>query len=64
MGIRGAALMVASQVLALSYTLWYFTRKSNFLHLPKRFFGLDWRIAKDALGHRHGPFLMIPLPAS
>lgn len=59
MGIRGAAIAtVASQVLALSYTLWYFTRKSNFLHLPKRFFGLDWRIAKDALAIGMGPFLM------
>jgi putative MATE family efflux protein len=59
MGIQGAAIAtVASQVLALSYTLWYFTQKNNFLHLPKRFFSLDWRIAKDALAIGMGPFLM------
>ncbi len=59
MGIRGAALAtILCQVLALSYSLRYFTRKENLLHLPNKVFALDWRIAKDSLSIGLGPFLM------
>ena len=59
MGIRGAAIAtVLCQVMALTYTLRYFTRKDNLLRLPKGIFGLDWRIAKDSLAIGMGPFLM------
>ena len=59
MGIRGAAVAtVVSQAIACAYTMYYFTRKDNFLHLPRRIFELDWRIAKDSLAIGMGPFLM------
>ena len=59
MGIKGAAVAtVACQVMALIYTLWYFTDSKKFLHLPKGIFALDWRIAKDSLAIGMGPFLM------
>ncbi len=59
MGIRGAAVAtVISQALALAYSMYYFTRQDNLLHLPKWVFGLDWRIAKDSLTIGMGPFLM------
>ena len=59
MGVRGAAIAtVLSQMLALAYTLYYFTRKDNILHLPGKIFGLDWRIARDSLAIGMGPFLM------
>ncbi len=59
MGIRGAAIAtVLSQLLALTYTMRYFTRKDNFLHLPPGIFALDWRIAKESLAIGMGPFLM------
>lgn len=59
MGIRGAAVAtVVSQALALTYSMRYFTRKDNLLHLPKGVFSLDWRIAKDSLAIGMGPFLM------
>ncbi|MBR1927819.1 MAG: MATE family efflux transporter [Bacteroidales bacterium] len=59
LGIRGAAIAtVLCQAMALSYSLWYFTRKDNLLRLPKRVFELDWRIAKDSLAIGLGPFLM------
>ncbi len=59
MGIRGAAwATVLCQVMALSYTLWYFLDHKRFLHLPKRIFALDWGIAKESLEIGMGPFLM------
>ena len=59
LGIQGAAIAtVLCQVLALSYSLRYFSRKENVLHLPKKVFALDWRIAKDSLSIGMGPFLM------
>lgn len=59
MGVRGAALAtVICQAISLSYSLYYFSRKGNVLCLPKRFFELDWRIAKDSLAIGMGPFLM------
>ena len=59
LGIRGAAIAtVLCQAMALSYSLYYFTRKDSVLQLPKGIFGLDWRIAKDSLAIGLGPFLM------
>lgn len=59
MGIRGAAVAtIACQIMAMAYSLWYYTRKDNVLHLPPKFFELDWRIAKDSLAIGMGPFLM------
>ena len=61
MGIRGAALAtVLCQMMALSYTLWYFSDGKKFLHLPRvrKILRVDWRIAKDSLTIGMGPFLM------
>ncbi len=60
MGIRGAALAtILCQMMALSYTMWYFLDPKRFLHLPrKKIFALDWEIAKDSLAIGMGPFLM------
>ena len=59
MGVRGAALAtVICQMVSLAYSLYYFTRKNNVLHLPKKIFELDLRIAKDSLAIGMGPFLM------
>ncbi len=59
MGVRGAAwATVICQAVSLVYSLYYFTRKDNVLRLPRRFFELEWRIAKDSLAIGMGPFLM------
>ncbi len=59
MGIKGAAVAtVLCQMMALSYALYYFYDQNKFIHLPKKFFELDWRIAKDSLSIGMGPFLM------
>ncbi len=59
MGIRGAAVAtVLCQMMALSYAIYYFYDQKKFIHLPKKFFGLEWRIAKDSLTIGMGPFLM------
>ena len=61
MGIRGAALATGlCQLMALSYTLWYFLDQNKFLHLPRsrKIFHIDWRIAKESLAIGMGPFLM------
>ncbi len=61
MGIRGAAVAtVLCQLMALSYTMWFFLDQNKFLHLPRsrRIFRIDWRIAKDSLAIGMGPFLM------
>ncbi len=59
MGIQGAALAtILCQMMALSYSMTYFMDQKKFLHLPKKIFGLDWRIAKDSLAIGMGPFLM------
>ena len=57
--ILGAATAtVLCQFMALCYALWYFMDQKKFLHLPKRVFALDWRIAKESLAIGMGPFLM------
>ena len=59
MGIEGAATAtVLCQLMALCYALWYFMDQKKFLHLPKRVFAVDWRIAKESLAIGMGPFLM------
>ena len=61
MGIRGAAVAtVLCQIMALSYTMWFFLDQKKFLHLPRsrKVFRIDWRIAKDSLAIGMGPFLM------
>lgn len=59
MGIQGAATAtVLCQFMALCYAMWYFMDQKKFLHLPKRIFALDWRIAKESLAIGMGPFLM------
>lgn len=59
MGVRGAALAtVICQLASLIYSLVYFMDGKKFLHLPRRIFALDWRVAKDSLAIGMGPFLM------
>jgi putative MATE family efflux protein len=59
MGIKGAAIAtVICQLMALVVTMHYFLDQKKFLHLPRKIFSLDWRIAKDSLSIGMGPFLM------
>lgn len=59
MGVRGAAVAtVLCQMMALSYILWYFSRKERVVHFGKRILGIDWKIAKSSLTIGLGPFLM------
>lgn len=59
MGIKGAAVAtVLCQLLALCYTIWFFSRKNNLLHFGKKVFELEWDIAKASLSIGMGPFLM------
>ena len=59
MGIRGAALAtILCQMLAMVYTLRFFSDKSRLLHFTRPLFQLDWRIAKQSLAIGLGPFLM------
>ena len=59
MGIQGAALAtILCQMMALTYSLRFLSRKDRFLHFPRPLFQLDWRIAKQSLAIGVGPFLM------
>ena len=59
MGIKGAAVAtVLCQLMALCYTIWFFSRKNNLLHFGKKVFELEWDIAKASLSIGMGPFLM------
>ena len=59
MGIRGAAIAtVLCQVMALVYTLRFFSDKSRLLHFSKPLFQLDWHVAKQSLAIGVGPFMM------
>lgn len=59
LGIKGAALAtVLCQMMALAFTLRYFLNRDRFLHLPKRIFALDWKVARSSLTIGMGPFLM------
>ena len=59
MGIRGAALAtILCQMMAMMYTLRFFSDKSRLLHFTRPLFQLDWRVAKQSLAIGLGPFLM------
>ncbi len=59
MGIQGAALAtILCQMLAMTYTLRFFSDKSRLLHFTRPLFQLDWRVAKQSLAIGLGPFLM------
>ena len=59
MGIKGAAIAtVLCQLLALGYTLFYFSQKKHIIHFERGVFGWNWRIAKASLTIGMGPFLM------
>ncbi|MCQ2149131.1 MAG: MATE family efflux transporter [Bacteroidales bacterium] len=59
MGIKGAALAtVICQTIALALTLKFFLDERHVVHLEKRLFSLDWKIAKSSLAIGLGPFLM------
>ncbi|MGM9787929.1 MAG: MATE family efflux transporter [Candidatus Cryptobacteroides sp.] len=59
MGIKGAAIAtVFCQLLALCYTLYFFSNKKRIIHFEKGVFGWNWRIAKASLSIGIGPFLM------
>ena len=59
MGVQGAALVtVLSQLIALCYTFWYFSRKDRTVHFGDRILEIDWKIAKTSLSIGLGPFLM------
>ena len=59
MGIRGAALAtILCQLVALGYTLRFFSDKRRLLHFSRPLFQLDWRIAKQSRAIGVGPFMM------
>ncbi len=59
MGIKGAAIAtVVCQLLALIYTLLFFSNKKRFLHFTKPIFQIDRRIAGQSFAIGVGPFLM------
>ena len=58
MGKGAAVATVLCQLLALCYTIWFFSRKNNLLHFGKKVFELEWDIAKASLSIGMGPFLM------
>lgn len=59
MGIKGAAIAtVACQIVALMYTLRFFSDKSRILHFTKPLLQIDRRIAGQCFAIGIGPFLM------
>ena len=59
MGIQGAALAtILCQMMAMLYTLRFFSDKSRLLHFTRPLFQLDWHVAKQSLAIGLGPFLM------
>lgn len=62
LGIKGAAIAtVLCQIIALCYTLYFFSnkrKKVNIVNFDQGLFKLDWRIAKASLSIGLGPFLM------
>lgn len=59
LGVQGAAVAtVLSQMLALCYTLWYFSGKERVVHFGSRILEIDWKIARSSLAIGLGPFLM------
>ena len=59
MGVQGAAIAtVLCQLLALVYTLRYFSRETTVVHFGKSVFEFHWKMAKSSLAIGMGPFLM------
>ena len=59
MGIQGAALAtILCQMMAMVYTLRFFSDKSRLLQFTRPLFQLDWRVAKQSLAIGLGPFMM------
>ena len=59
MGVQGAAIAtVLCQLLALIYTLRYFSRETTVVHFGKSVFEFHWKMAKSSLAIGMGPFLM------
>lgn len=59
MGIKGAAIAtILCQMLALAYTLYFFSDKKRIIHFKRGAYGWDRKIAKASLSIGMGPFLM------
>ena len=59
MGIRGAALAtILSQMTALSWQLWQFSKPKELLHFKRGIYGLKWSIIKNILAIGVSPLAM------
>lgn len=59
MGIKGAAIAtILCQMMALAYTLYFFSDKKRIIHFKRGAYGWDFKIAKASLSIGMGPFLM------
>lgn len=59
MGIKGAAIAtILCQMMALAYTLYFFSDKKRIIHFNRGAYGWDRKIAKASLSIGMGPFLM------
>lgn len=59
MGIKGAAIAtILCQMMALAYTLYFFSDKKRIIHFKRGAYGWDRKIAKASLSIGMGPFLM------
>lgn len=59
MGIKGAAIAtILCQMMALAYTLYFFSDKKRIIHFKRGAYGWDSKIAKASLSIGMGPFLM------
>lgn len=59
MGIKGAAIAtILCQMMALAYTLYFFSDKKRIIHFKRGAYGWDTKIAKASLSIGMGPFLM------
>lgn len=59
MGIKGAAIAtILCQMIALAYTLYFFSDKKRIIHFKRGAYGWDRKIAKASLSIGMGPFLM------
>lgn len=59
MGIKGAAIAtIFCQMMALAYTLYFFSDKKRIIHFKRGAYGWDRKIAKASLSIGMGPFLM------
>lgn len=59
MGIKGAAIAtILCQMMALAYTLYFFSDKKRIIHFKRGAYGWDRKISKASLSIGMGPFLM------